>query len=360
MATRPRWCRSAARAAGLATGLAASLALLLAGSTSSAAPPLEVAVKSAPPFAVRDSDGRWSGTSIELWREIAAELELDYELRETSLDDMLSGVADGRYQVAVAALTVTAEREARVDFTHPFYTTGLAIAATRERRPYWRGVVDTVFSWAFLRLIGALAAIQLSVGAVVWLVERRRNPEQFPAAPGRGVPSGFWWATVTMTTVGYGDKAPKTALGRAVALAWMLASMIILASVTATIASSLTVERLDGRIRGPEDLHRFDVGVVASTSAETYMREHSIVSTSYADAPRAMKALREGEIDAFVWDAPLLRALMRRQGDGSVELVPGLFQRQDYAIAVGEGSDLREAINRVLPEKIRQRSLDGL
>jgi hypothetical protein len=30
-----------------------------------------------------------------------------------------------------------------------------------------------------------------------------------------------------------------------------------------------------------------------------------------------------------------------------------VFQRQDYAIAVGEGSELRERINRVLPEKLR-------
>ena len=327
-----------------------------------AAPPVEagsedraltVAVKQAPPFAERGTDGRWTGLSIELWREIAAELELDYTLHETTLDDMLAGVAAGRYEVAVAALTVTAEREQSVDFTHPFYTTGLAIAVVGQREPHWRGVVDTVVSWTFLQLVLGLALLQLLVGSLVWLLERRANPEQFPLEAARGVGTGFWWATVTMTTVGYGDKAPKSFAGRTVALVWMLTSMVIIASVTATIASSLTIDRLDARIRGPEDLHRFEVGAIAGTTGAGYLGEAKILSHNFADADAALSALTDGQIDALVWDAPLLRATVEDRPELGLELVPGVFQRQDYAIAVGEGSPLRESINRVLPDKAR-------
>jgi polar amino acid transport system substrate-binding protein len=314
---------------------------------------LTVAVKQAPPFAYRDADGEWTGQSIELWRSVADELGLRYQLHETTLDDMLAGVADGRYQVAVAALTVTSEREQIVDFTHPFHTTGLAVAVSSKREPYWRGVIGTVFSLAFLRLIGVLALIQLIVGTLVWLLERRANAEQFPRDLGHGVPTGFWWATVTMTTVGYGDKAPKSLLGRAVALLWMLASMIIIASVTATIASSLTIERLDARIRGPEDLHRFRVGVIANTTGAKYMSDERAVTQSFVDTQAALAALTSGEIDALVWDAPLLRSAIAENPESGIELVPGVFQRQDYAIAVGDGSELREKINRVLPERLR-------
>lgn len=321
--------------------------------------PLTVAVKQAPPFSVKQANGEWTGTSITLWREIAAELGLAYELHETTLDDMILGVADGRYEVAVAALTVTSEREAIVDFTHPFYTTGLAIAISSERDPYWRGVLETVFSLAFLKLVATLALIQLSVGTVVWSLERRANSDQFPEQAARGVPSGFWWATVTMTTVGYGDKAPKSPLGRAVALVWMLCSMIIIASVTATIASSLTIDRLDARIRGPEDLHRFEVGVIEQTTGAAFLREDKIVAHSYPDAEAALDALGRGEINALVWDAPLLRTAVVDHPELDIELVPGVFQRQDYAIAVGEGSSLRESINRVLPEKVRGLEFDA-
>jgi polar amino acid transport system substrate-binding protein len=356
----PRISASALRHASVLVGFAIVLVLLVCRvRVAQAAPPVDepapivVAVKQAAPFAVRTADGHWTGTSIELWRAVAAELELDYTLHETTLEDMIAGVAEGRYQAAVAALTVTSEREQIVDFTHPFHTTGLAIAVSSKGQPYWRGVLQTVFSWTFLELIAVLALMQLVVGTVVWLLERRANAEQFPAAPSRGVPTGFWWAIVTMTTVGYGDKAPKSALGRAVALVWMLASMVIVASVTATIASSLTIERLDARIRGPEDLHRFEVGVIAGTTAASFLRDEKIVTRSFADADTALEALSRAEIDALVWDAPLLRGAIFDHPQLAIELVPGVFQRQDYAIAVGEGSELREAINRVLPEKLR-------
>lgn len=341
------------RAATRLTFALATVLLAWLWSGSAVAAPLTVAVKEAPPFSHKGADGEWSGISIELWRDIASELDLEYELHETTLDDMIAGVADGRYDVAVAALTVTAEREAIIDFTHPFHTTGLAIAVSSKHEPYWWGIVDTVFSWAFLQVIAVLATMQLLVGTLVWLLERKANPEQFPDRTIGGVASGFWWAIVTMTTVGYGDKTPKSIAGRGVALLWMLASVVIIASVTATIASSLTVERLDARIRGPEDLHRFEVGAIQATTGAAFLRDEKIVSHSYADADEALDALIGGQIDALVWDAPLLAATVADRPELAIELVPGVFQRQDYAIAVGEGSDLREAINRVLPGKVR-------
>ncbi|MFV8752884.1 transporter substrate-binding domain-containing protein [Nannocystaceae bacterium ST9] len=351
------------RLVGLVLLLAVAV-VCLAGSTPAwAAPPpdreLTVAIKQAPPFTVREGPPEgpaiWKGPSVELWEDVALELGLHFHYHETTLDDMIAGVAEGRYDLAVAALTVTAEREEQVDFTHPYYTTGLAIAVPSRRTSPWANVLGTVFSPEFLRVLLVIGLIQLTVGTLVWLFERRTNPEQFPAGVAKGVATGLWWATVTMATVGYGDKAPKTGLGRLVAMLWMLASMVILASVTATIASSLTVERLESRIRGPEDLPRFRVGAIEATTGDRFLRSQAIAATRYPDVDTAIAALIEGEIEALVWDEPMLRFAIERGPDTwaeQVELVPGVFQRQDYAIAVGEDSPLREAIDRVLPDKI--------
>jgi ABC-type amino acid transport substrate-binding protein len=40
----------------------------------------------APPFVLRSDDGQWSGLSIDLWRQIAAELKVRFELREYDYD----------------------------------------------------------------------------------------------------------------------------------------------------------------------------------------------------------------------------------------------------------------------------------
>lgn len=53
----------------------------------------------------------------------------------------------------------------------------------------------------------------------------------------RNFGDALWWAVVTMTTVGYGDFAPVTVVGRIVAAGLMIAGIALLGSVTATLAS---------------------------------------------------------------------------------------------------------------------------
>ena len=71
---------------------------------------LKVGVREVPPFVTKTNDGIYDGISIRLWREIATELELDYEYVETDLNGMLDGLRDGTLDAVVAALTVTPDR----------------------------------------------------------------------------------------------------------------------------------------------------------------------------------------------------------------------------------------------------------
>lgn len=55
----------------------------------------------------------------------------------------------------------------------------------------------------------------------------------------------LWWAITTMTTVGYGDLAPTTPLGRFVGAVLMVIGVSLMASFTATIASYLVEDNTD-------------------------------------------------------------------------------------------------------------------
>ena len=315
---------------------------------------LIVGTKESPPFSMKSGSGEWEGISIELWRQIAGELNISFDFQELDLKGLLDGVGNGSLDAAVAALTITSDREKILDFTHPFYTTGLGIAVVTKKGSPWFSVMKRFLSMAFLKVAAALTLLLFGVGFLVWWFEKKKNPQQFGGGPSKGIGSGFWWSAVTMTTVGYGDKAPTTVGGRAVALVWMFAAIIIISSFTAAITSSLTVTQLVSPVNGPQDLPNVRVGAILNTTSASYLQDNHIIFQNYKSTIEGLKAIREDKIDAFVYDAPILRYLVHKDFQGELEILPGTFVRQDYGIALRAGSPLREPINRLLLKKITE------
>ncbi len=231
-----------------------------------------------------------SGISIELWRNLADRLGVEYRFQEMGLKEMLTAVENNQVDAAVAALTITSEREKQMDFTHPFLSTGLGIAVPLNGGGGWLAVTQRFISPAFLKVTAALLGLLLLVGLLVWLFERRHN-SQFGGSPVQGIGSGLWWSAVTMTTVGYGDKAPQTFFGRAVAVVWMFASIIIISAFTAAIATALTVGELGGKVQGKEDLARARVASVADSTSAQYLTDSRIRFRAEPDLPGALGAL---------------------------------------------------------------------
>src|SRR5262245_37966789 len=80
---------------------------------------LVVGIKEAPPFAIKQRDGSWEGISVDLWRKMAAETGRRFRfVEEETVAGLLEGAERHKFDVAIGALTVTANRERRLDFTH--------------------------------------------------------------------------------------------------------------------------------------------------------------------------------------------------------------------------------------------------
>ncbi|MBV8937714.1 MAG: transporter substrate-binding domain-containing protein, partial [Alphaproteobacteria bacterium] len=224
----------------------ALLAIVLLQGTSQAQPAtppisakeLIVATKEAPPFVIKRADGTLHGISIDLWRRIAERLHLRYRFSEqATVQALLAGTAEGSSDAAVAALTVTADRDRIVDFTQPFYSTGLGIAVpVSESR--WISISRALLSFGFFQAVLALVGIAIAVGFIIWLLERGKTEHFRGGAKGLG--TGLWWSAIAMTQAGAAQNAPATLPGRIVAVAWMVASIIVIAVFTAGITSTLT------------------------------------------------------------------------------------------------------------------------
>jgi len=158
---------------------------------------------------------------------------------------------------------------------------------------------------------------------------------------------------VTMTTVGYGDKAPVTPAGRLVALIWMFVSIIVISTFTAAITSSLTVSKLGTAVQGPQDLVNVRVGSIPNTTSAAYLVEARISFQQFSSAEEGLEALGRGKVDAFVYDAPVLRYLVNKDYPGILTVLSQTFEKQNYGFALPHGSPLRESVNRVLLKKVR-------
>jgi ABC-type amino acid transport substrate-binding protein len=305
----------------------------------------------APPVSMKSADGQWEGLGIELWRRVAEKMGVQYELREySSFGEVVEAVEKRELDVATV-LAVTKQREMVMDFSHPYLRSGSAIAvAVESTGPSWLRIAENLVSVDFLKVIGILILLWLTAGAFVWLFERSHNPAMFGGGTVKGIGQGIWWAAVTMTTVGYGDKAPKSLGGRLVALVWMLASIILIAGFTATITTSLTVGELSGKVRGPRDLPNVRVGSLAESASLSFLSERGIAVLPFMNQRDGLQAVVDNRIDAFVHNELVLKYLLRTEFPARVQVLPGTFDHYYVSMGMPSGSQLREPLNRVLLE----------
>ncbi len=284
---------------------------------------IKVALRQSPPFIIVDNE-QYSGVSIDLWEQIAPDLQLDYEyVKYTDLGKMLSDIAKGSVDICINPLTVTSDRLNRFSFTQPFYISGMAIAVKAKEGNTILAFLKNLFSIEFLQVIILLFVVIFVFGLIIWLAERRKNIDQFGKGI-KGLGHGIYWSAVTMTTVGYGDKAPSTGLGRFISIVWMFTAVIIISSFTASISAALTYNKFKTNITGISDLHNLKVGTVRNSSTASYLLESRIKHKGYETLQTAIDELDNGRLDAVVYDEPLLSYIIHRDELANrIELIPG-------------------------------------
>lgn len=286
----------------------------------------------AAPFIITEKE-ELEGISIWLWTRVAEELDLNYVLKPMKFSEMLEGLKDGTVDVSINPLTITGARTKEMDFSLPFYASHSTIAIVEEGALHkFFHLLSSVLSYNFISAMLLLAMIIFVFGWVAWFFEHKKNPHQFrPGA--KGIWDGVWWSVVTMTTVGYGDKAPKSRGGKMIALIWMFSGLIFISGFTASIASSLTVEQLHSNLESLGDFKDKKVGCVKGTNSANFLKRNFFENLTLSDGlVEGLNVLKSEKVDAFIYDEPLLR--YRIKNDPSfeeLEIMPIKFNMQFYA-----------------------------
>ncbi len=226
---------------------------------------------------------------------------------------MIDAIAEGEVALSINPMTVTSERLQRFSFSQPYFISNLAIAVHVQESAHVLAFLKNLFSRQFLEVVVLLFLIIFIFGLILWFVERRKNPGHFGKGI-RGIGDGIWWSAVTMTTVGYGDKAPITGFGRAISIIWMFTAVIIISGFTASISAALTYNKFQTSISNIHDLRNVAVGTVKNSSSAEFLDDYKIKFKGFESLNMALKELDNGKLKAVVYDKPLLTYLINKKG----------------------------------------------
>ena len=331
--------------------------ILFANKTNAQSDTLTVGIYQNPPFVIKAENNEFEGLSIELWENIAKSsgLEFKYELQS----DFISILKKLEYQeidLTINPMDVNDKRVEKFDMTQPFTVSSIGVAIPYLNRSTFSVFVSNIFSLAFLEIILLLIFIIFIFGFFLWLVERKHNKFQF--RPGLlGLFDGLWWSAVTMTTVGYGDKAPKSNQGKAIAIIWMFTAVIIISSFTAGIASTLTISGLQTEIKTAEDIRLAEkISVIGATFEESYLIQENIpINQTFASPILALRSLAKKENDVLLYDKTILQYYINRLSlEEEVKLLPITFKENYQSFMMPKNHKYFDKINVGLMKEIQK------
>ncbi|XP_077296416.1 ionotropic receptor 25a isoform X2 [Arctopsyche grandis] len=321
-----------------------------------------------------------------------------------------------RADIGLGSMSVMAERENVVDFTVPYYDlVGITILMKLPRTPTSLFKFLTVLEndvWL------SILAAYFFTSFLMWVFDRwspyslQNNREKYKDDEEQReftLKECLWFCMTSLTPQG-GGEAPKNLSGRLVAATWWLFGFIIIASYTANLAAFLTVSRLDTPVESLDDLakqYKIQYAPINGSAAMTYFKRMSDIEArfyeiwkdmslndSLSDVERAKlavwdypvsdkytkmwQAMQEAGLpntaeealervrasksssEGFAWLADATDVRYHVMTSCDLQSVGDEFSRKPYAIAVQQGSPLKDQFNNAILQLLNKRKLEKL
>ena len=309
--------------------------------------PLRVGYAGSSPFITHEENSdKAEGIVIDIWKEIAYGLNQKYELVPfSSVKDGIGAIQNHELDILIGPITINTSRAEIITFSQPYYNTELAVLAPKMESTFLDKIkpfLSTTFIYAVLVLLFILTL----VGFIFWLVEGRKWQEDYGKGVVKGTASGVWLAIVTMTTVGYGDYAPRTPGGRFVMGAWMIISLILATSFVAGIASTFSQSTIEDKtITGLNDLENKRVAVPNYRRIIEKIEDAHGKAVPIEDVADGYKLLLDKKVDALIYDEIPLEYILDSGKKDEFVLSKKRIEPQYYGFVFPIGSTLKRSVD---------------
>lgn len=236
------------------------------------------------PFVMKTKTGD-GGYAIELWDQIAASQGWQSEyVTANTVPELIAMTRNDKIDIAVTDMFITADRVKQVDFSHPYFDSGLQIMIDEDRHPGMLDLLNGLASSGHLRIF-AIGGILIIVATLILTYIDRRFDPHFHKEWFSGLAISFYHImSATFTGKSEHRNLITGPLGYVAAAIWVAAGITIVAYITSSITSVMTANQIRSQINGPEDLPGKTVGTILgeqgklTAEVRTWTRRCSTIS----------------------------------------------------------------------------------
>jgi polar amino acid transport system substrate-binding protein len=301
--------------------------------------PLKIGVSGAVPFVVNETEG----IAVDMWDSVCKDVNkrttrgspCSYELVHVdTVDEVISKVESGELDGAIGPITITSDRLKHVNFSQPFYEAKMGSLFKEEKTI--KSVFSSFFNKGFFIGLFSFLMTLFGIGLIIFAIENEKNEEIDRSW--RGIFDGMWLSLVTLTTVGYGDKAPVTALGKIFVGCWMVIALLITPALTAFLATAIAFQENN------HDLKNKRVLAVSDSTGASFSRLHGAKIRVKKTFAEAIDSLESGKANTLVFDAPALKYYVHKNPDSRLSFYEYVNYSESYGFIVSD-QDLLNEIN---------------
>lgn len=286
-----------------------------------------------------EENGVVKGLDIDIFNEVCSENGWTPNYIKVNNADRFDRLNNGEYDILLGGVSITDERESKVEFSTPYMTSGIMIAAKKSDKSLLISIFESQTIWRSLKI---MLITLLLFSHLIWFIERKYT-DNIDDRYIPGIFDSLWYCWITITTIGYGDIAAKKYISRFTVFCLTLIGIGTAANIISEVAAVKVQHQVKTKFDNIQKLEGCKVGVVRGTTSEDLQKIVKSEFLPYPEYSQLEKALASDEVDAIAFDVPYIMSLIKKRSD--IDSVGDVLYEQNYGFVMKFGSELRKAIN---------------